>query len=129
MWRKRIALVTKKQLEKENVIGRDIKRFTKRKQQSRCRSEGTRISLCKAVPSLQSSDNDEKNNGMNKRKMTLNTKKESIDTPPSALIQDKDNSEGKYCLHATEAQSKRRKLNKNIKNQPDDMNTKKYDEW
>ena len=56
--------------------------------------------------------------------MTLNTKKESIDTPPSTLIQDKDNSEGKYCLHATEAQSKRRKLNKNVKNQPDDMNTK-----
>jgi len=31
MWRKRITIAMKKQLEKENVIGRDIKRFTKRK--------------------------------------------------------------------------------------------------
>jgi len=107
MWRKRIAIATKKQLEKENAIGRDIKRFTKRKQKSPCRSGETRISQCKAEPLLRSSNNDDKNNGMTKSKMTLNTKKESINSPPSALIQDKDNSEGKYKLSQNEESSTR----------------------
>jgi len=59
MWRKRIALATKRQLEKEKVIGKDIKRFIQKNKKSRCsRSNGMRISLCKAVPSIRSSDSD-----------------------------------------------------------------------
>jgi len=60
MWRKRIVSALKKNLEKEKVIGKNIKRFTKKNKQSRCRSDETRISLCKAVPSIRSFDSDSK---------------------------------------------------------------------
>ena len=101
------------------------KTFYKKKKQIRCRSNETKISLIKEIPLLRSSDSDENNNGMIKRTMTLNTKKESINSPQSALIHDKDNPKSEYCLHATEDQSKQRKLNKKINNQSKDMNTKK----
>jgi len=60
MWRKRITVATKKQLEKENVIGRDIKRFTKKKKQVRCRSDETKLIPDKGISLIRSFDIDEK---------------------------------------------------------------------
>jgi len=60
MWRKRIVSAIKKNLGKEKVIGKNIKRFTQKNKQIRCRSDETRISLSKAAPLLRSSDSDRK---------------------------------------------------------------------